>query len=177
MDRTIVAALISAFALSGSAGTADPPTVATLAEVAWLAGSCWTGAFAGGATKDLVCYDWMLGAAFLRSRHRIIEGTAPYSGETIIGRNPASGRLEYTYFSSNGGVMRGEIVPTDDGLEFPPGTMEMGGATYEVRSAWKRSGADRYVASSERLVDGALRPFMAVEFVRSGPSSEWREKD
>lgn len=154
-------------------GIAAEPPATPLAPLAWLAGSCWTGTFADGTTRDLVCYEWMLGGQFLRSRHRVVGGKAPYAGETILGRNAATGALEYTYFNSAGGVMRGEIVPVEDGLSFPPDTMEMGGTTFEVRSAWKRHGPDRYVATSERLVDGVWKPFMTIEFVRSGPSTDW----
>lgn len=156
-------------------GIAAEPPATPLAPLAWLAGSCWTGTFADGTTRDLVCYEWMLGGQFLRSRHRVIGGKAPYAGETILGRNAATGALEYTYFNSAGGVMRGEIVPVEDGLSFPPDTMEMGGTTFEVRSAWKRHGPDRYVATSERLVDGVWKPFMTIDFVRSGPSSDWSD--
>ena len=164
----------AAFLLPALAIAADPPA-GRLAPLAWLAGSCWTGTFADGATKDLVCYEWMLGGQFLRSRHRVIGGTAPYAGETVLGRNAATGALEYTYFNSAGGVMRGQIVPVEDGLSFPPDKMEMGGKTFEVRSAWTRKGVDRYVATSERLQDGVWKPFMTIEFVRSGPSSDWSD--
>lgn len=164
----------AACVLPALAIAADPPA-GRLAPLAWLAGSCWTGTFADGATKDLACYEWMLGGQFLRSRHRVIGGKAPYAGETVLGRNAATGALEYTYFSSAGGVMRGDIVPVQDGLSFPPDTMEMGGTTFEVRSAWKRQGADRYVATSERLQDGVWKLFMTIEFVRTGPSSDWSD--
>lgn len=162
----------AAFLLPALAIAADPPA-GRLAPLAWLAGSCWTGTFADGATKDLVCYEWMLGGQFLRSRHRVIGGKAPYAGETVLGRNAATGALEYTYFNSAGGVMRGEIVPVEGGLTFPPGKVEMGGTTFEVRSSWTRKGEDRYVATSERLQDGVWKPFMSIEFVRSGPSADW----
>lgn len=144
-----------------------------LASLAWLAGSCWTGTFADGRTKDLVCYEWMLGGTFLRSRHRVVGGAGPYEGETVLGHSAGTGKLEYTYFSSPGAIMRGETVPVEKGLSFPAARVEVGGATIELRSAWTRVGEDRYVATSERFAGGEWTPFMRIEFVRSGPSSGW----
>lgn len=168
---TCLALATAAAAADGAAPAADP-----LAPLAWLAGSCWTGTFADGKTHDFVCYDWMLGGKFLRSRHRVIGGEGPYSGETILARNPTSGRLEFTYFNSPGGIIRGEIEPTADGLLFPSEKVEMGGRPFELRSVWRREGDDRYVAVTERLEEGTWRPFMTISFVRSGPASDWSEE-
>ena len=144
--RVAVLSCLPVVAASGG-GAVDPP----LEPLAWLAGSCWTGTFADGKTRDFVCYEWMLGGKFLRSRHRVLGGEGPYSGETILGRNPTTGRLEFTYFNSPGGVIRGEIEPATDGLRFPSERVEMGGRPYELRSIWRRDGDDRYVAVTERL--------------------------
>ncbi|MCM2269155.1 MAG: DUF1579 domain-containing protein [Thermoanaerobaculia bacterium] len=169
--RLAVALPLVLAAVAGADPPADP-----LAPLAWLAGSCWTGTFADGKTQDLVCYEWMLGGKFLRSRHRVIGGEGPYAGETILARNPTTGRLEFTYFNSPGGIIRGEIEPTEEGLLFPSEIVEMGGQPYELRSVWRREGEDRYVAVTERLEAGAWRPFMTISFVRSGPASDWSEE-
>jgi len=166
-----------ALALAAESGAREPDSTSDLAPLAWLAGSCWTGTFADGQTKDLVCYEWMLGGRFLRSRHRVIGGEGPYAGETVFARNSASGKLEFTYFNSPGGTVRGEIEPTAEGLRFPSETVEMGGETFELRSAWRRDGEDRYVAVTERLADGEWRSMMTIDFVRSGPASEWMPED
>jgi hypothetical protein len=175
-SRAFAAAALVLFSIAaGSAAEGEPQN--GLEPLAWLAGSCWTGTFADGVTKDLVCYEWMLGGRFLRSRHRVIGGAGPYSGETILARNPTSGGLEFTYFNSAGGIIRGEIEPTDDGLRFPNETVEMGGEPFELRSSWRRHGEDRYVAVTERLAEGDWRPFMTIDFVRSGPASDWTAGD
>src|SRR5690606_31505588 len=122
-----------------------------------------------------VCYDWRFGGTWLRSRHRVLGGPAPYEGETWIGWDSASARLEFYYFNSPGGVVRGAIEPTDDGLAFPDETVEMGGRTMSLRSRWTRDGADRYVAATEKLVDGTWQPMMRIDFVRSGPATDWVE--
>lgn len=155
-------------------GTA--PAGSPLAPLAWLADACWTGTFADGKTLDLVCYDWMLGGKFLRSRHRVIGGAGPYSGETIWARHPTTQKLEFTYFNSLGGILPGEVEPFVEGLRFPSEKAEMGGESFELRSVWRRRGDDRYVAVTERLESGDWRPFMSIDFVRSGPASDWSEE-
>jgi hypothetical protein len=171
----LAALLLSSFAAVIATADAGAPAD-PLEPLAWLADSCWMGTFANGQTKDLVCYEWMLGGKFLRSRHRVIGGAGPYSGETILARNPSSGKLEFTYFNSPGGIIRGEIEPTADGLLFPSERVEMGGQPYELRSVWRREGEDRYLAVTERLEEGVWRPFMTISFVRNGPASDWSEE-
>lgn len=176
VTRTLAAYALFLTSIAAVCGAGEAPQDG-LAPLAWLAGSCWTGTFADGETRDLVCYEWMLGGRFLRSRHRVIGGEGPYSGETILARNPTSGRLEFTYFNSPGGIIRGEIEPTADGLRFPNEVVEMGGERFELRSVWRRHGEDRYVAVTEKLESGEWRPFMTIDFVRSGPASEWDEEE
>lgn len=158
---------------SGSGPPADSP----LAALGWLAGSCWMGTFEDGSTRDHVCYDWRYGGTWLRSRHRVLGGAGPYEGETWIGWNSAAGQLEFNYFNSPGGIVRGAIQPTPDGLAFPDETVEMRGRTTTLRSRWKRDGEDRYVAVTEKLVDSEWQPMMRIEFVRGGPASDWIEND
>ena len=152
--------------LAAAASTAAP----ALAPLDFLAGSCFLGTFADGKTKDLVCYEPMLGGKFLRSRHRVIGGAGPYSGETILGHDKASGKLEFTYFNSLGSTMRGTIEPTADGLRFPD---EKAGDMV-LRSTWTRT-ADGYVATTEKREGDAWQPFMKIAFVRQGPASGWTE--
>jgi len=158
-------------------GASGPAADSPLAVLDWLAGSCWMGTFADGRTRDHVCYDWRYGGTWLRSRHRVLDGAGPYEGETWIGWNSATGQIEFSYFNSPGGVVRGAIEPTADGLAFPDETVEMRGRTTTLRSRWTRDGADRYVAITEKLADGEWQPMMRIEFVRSGPASDWVEGD
>lgn len=173
MARTASIVTVLVVVATGQFAAGQDASPRPLASLAWLAGSCWTGTFADGRTKDLVCYEWMLGGTFLRSRHRVVGGAGPYEGETVLGHNSGTGKLEYTYFSSAGAIMRGEISPVENGLDFPAATVEMGGETIKIRSAWRRDGEDRYVATSERFAGGEWTPFMRIEFARSGPSSGW----
>ena len=168
-------AALAASALSAQEVEASEDPLAPLAPLSWLAGSCWTGTFADGKTRDLVCYEWMLGGKFLRARHRVIGGPGPYSGETILARDPKTGALEFTYYNSIGGIVRGEIEPTGEGLRFPNERVELEGKSFELRSVWRRVGADRYIAATEKLEEGSWRPFMTLDFVRTGPASDWSE--
>ena len=185
--RAIIAALIAGTVVqrvaaepSGGEGGA-PPVPATaaadspLSAIAWLADSCWTGTFADGETKDFVCYDWRLGKKFLRSRHRVIGGAGPYSGETIFALNPTTKKFEFAYYNSPGGIIRGEFEPTAAGIDYPIEKVEMGDTSFDLRSVWRREGNDRYVAITEKREGDGWLQFMRIEFVRSGPLSDWRE--
>ncbi|MFN7942127.1 MAG: hypothetical protein U0X73_11050 [Thermoanaerobaculia bacterium] len=175
-----LAALAASTAVAADpAPPAAPPASATapLAPFQWLAGSCWNGSFSDGRTRDLVCYEWMLGGRFLRSRHRILGGERAYSGETVYGRDAAGGGLAFTYFNSDGETLRGAIVPTAEGFSFPEESVDAGGKSLRLRSVWRRSGPDRYLAVTERLDGDLWRPMMTVDFVRGGPASDWREAD
>jgi len=171
LPRRTAAALAPAPAGSG-APQGDP-----LAGLAFLADSCFMGTFADGRTKDLVCYEPILGGRFMRSRHRVIGGPGPYSGETLLARNQVTGTLEFTYYNSAGGILRGAIVPTGDGLLFPSEKVEMQGAPAELRSVWRWKEGGGYVATSEKLDGGAWKPFMTIDFVRLGPDVRWSEAD
>lgn len=149
---------------------AGPASASPLAPLDFLSGSCFLGTFADGKTKDLVCYEPMLGGKFLRSRHRVIGGAGPYSGETILGFDKASGKLEFTYFNSLGSTMRGTIEPTADGLRFPD---EKAGDAV-LRSFWTKT-PDGYVATTQKQDGDAWKPFMKIVFVRQGPATGWTE--
>ena len=164
------AVLVLLAALSAVAAEPEAPAPAPLAPLDFLAGSCFLGTFADGKTQDLVCYEPMLGGKFLRSRHRVIGGTAPYSGETILGFDKSGGKLEFTYFNSLGNTMRGTMEPTPNGLRFP----EEKAGNLVLRSTWTRS-ADGYVALTEQRDGEGWKPFMKIDFVRKGPASGWTE--
>jgi hypothetical protein len=169
-----VICLVLATAVAAVEGDASPPDA--LAPLAWLAGSCWTGTFADGKTKGLVCYEWMLDGKFLRSRHRVSSDGAPYAGETVFGRDGATGGLRFDYYNVLGDAIRGPIEVAGGALLFPSEKYEKDGKSFELRSVWRRDGEDRYVAVTERLEEGAWRPFMTIFFVRSGPASDWSEE-
>lgn len=166
-----------------SAGSVEPGRAAepavpaageALAPLAWLAGSCWTGIFADGKTRDHVCYDWVFDRKFLRSRHRVVGDAQPYAGESWISYDKKSGGIHYDYFNSLGDVLRGAVVPDADGVAFPAEPVTIEGQPAEIRSAWRRKGADAYAAVTERRYGEEWRPLFTIEFVRDA-TQEWRE--
>jgi hypothetical protein len=160
-------ALLALAGVLGAARAAESPAPAgALAPLAWLAGSCWTGTFADGKTRDLICYEWVFGDKFLRSRHHVEGGEKPYAGETLYSVDPASGAIHYDYFNWLGDVLRGEVVPTADGVDFPVEKVTIGGEAAEIRSSWKRRGDDAYTAVTERRFGDEWRTVFTIEFVR-----------
>jgi hypothetical protein len=112
----------------------------------------------------------------VRSRHRVIGGPSPYSGETMFGPGEG-GAFEYVYFNVSPETIRGKVTATADGFDFSAETIEFQGRPLEIRSVWRWRGADGYSAVTERKVDGAWQEWMRIEFVRYGPASRWAEPD
>jgi hypothetical protein len=148
---------------------ADPAGAAEqgpLAPLARLAGSCWTGSFADGKTKDLICYEWVFEGKFLRSRHHVVGAGAPYAGEALYSFDKAANALHYDYFNSLGDVLRGEVVPGADGVTFPIERVTIGGESAEIRSSWKWRGEDGYLAITDRRFGDEWRTVFTIEFTR-----------
>lgn len=175
-----VAVLVLPSSLVAAAGDPAPSAAAVeenpLAALAPLAGSCFMGTFADGRTRDFICYEWVFGGKFLRSRHRVIGGAGPYSGETLISWDAASGRYAFDYYNSAGGIVRGWFTAVEGGFDFPSEKVQMQGAPAELRSTWRWTERG-YHAASEKLTDAGWSPFMAIDFVRSGPASDWTEEE
>lgn len=175
-------ALVGASAVSGADAAIAPPaaedagTSSPFAPIEWLAGRCFTGTFADGKTKDFICYDWRLDGKYLRSRHRVIGGPAPYAGETWFGWDSKTQRLEFSYFNTAGATMRGPIEPQGDWLAFPVEKFEMNGQPFELRSSWRRKPEGGYVTTTERRVGEQWQTFMTIDFVPAGPASDWTEE-
>lgn len=157
--------------LSVPASAAAPAAADPLAPLAWLAGNCYTGTFGDGKTKDFICYEWVFERKFLRSRHRVVGGEEAYAGETLVAFDKATGALGYAYYNSRGDVLRGEVLPTADGVAFPAEGVTIGGESAEIRSSWQRRGPDGYVAVSERRFGDDWRVLFTIEFVRDAVSA------
>ena len=150
-------------------GADVPPAAEPLAPLAWLAGNCYTGTFADGKTKDLICYEWVFEGKFLRSRHRVVGGEKPYAGETLISFDKATGVIRFDYYNSLGDVLRGEVQPNAEGVAFPAEKVTIGGESAEIRSSWKRRGSEGYAAVTERRYGDDWRTLFTIEFVRDAP--------
>ncbi len=88
-----------------------------LEPLAFLAGHCWQGNFADG-TVDTHCFEPVYGGRFIRDRHQVAMGASIYAGESLYGWNAETGRVEYTYWNTSGGISRGSMTVRGAVLDF-----------------------------------------------------------
>lgn len=106
----VIAALSFGAARSAAAQSTDraaPP--AHFAPMAFLAESCWKGAFPDNVATDEHCFTWVYGKQFLRDKHIVRNGKTPYEGETMYALDVAAKQVSYVYWSSDGNTMRGTV--------------------------------------------------------------------
>lgn len=131
---------------------------------------CWRGQFAAGAppaATDQRCIEAVWGGHFTRDVHRL--GGGDYGGESLYRRLPGGG-IEFTYYSSDGGVMRGAVEDQGETLVFPPSDfVTPEGQTLHMRATWRRDGPDRFVTITEAEQNGAWREVMRINYVRAQP--------
>ena len=135
-----------------------PSLTAELQPLSFLVGHCWRGEFASRKHVDTHCFEPVFGGKFVRDRHEVTGGETIYRGETIYGWNAETRRVEYTYWSSGGGVSRGSMVPKDGALDFGDQShTRADGSTLTINTVWEpAAGADAYdVVSIRNGVTGA----------------------
>jgi TolB protein len=138
---------------------------ARFAPVGELAGACWEGPMPGEA-RDVHCYEWALGGAFLRDRHRVRGAQGEYAGEAIYGWDAAAGVLRYWYFNTLGGVSQGEVRHGETGWVFTE-TYQGGGAALEFRTTQTRPSADSYERATAQRRDGEWQDGPPLRFTRT----------
>lgn len=135
------------------ARTAPEPLGAGLEPLRFLVGGCWRGEFRNGAI-DTHCFESVYGGAHVRDRHEVTGPGAPYRGETLYSWNGAAKQVEYTYWNSSGGVSRGTMAPTADGLDFGDQSYTgPDGRKLTISTAWRKVGADSYETVSTSGAD------------------------
>ena len=125
---------------------------AHFAPQAFLAGHCWKGTFPDGARTDEHCYEWVYAGQFLRDRHTVRGGGAPYGGETIYFWDAETKAVQYLYINVLGGHSRGTVAAKDGVLVFPEEKYSDGKLEQTYRSQWRRDGDDTYVVVTEQKV-------------------------
>ena len=162
--RAIFVALVASFALAGSAAAGDGPS----AQLGFFEG-CWRGTFQGEAgVTDNRCFQPMLGGQYVRDTHVVHNGQGPYSGESIYYLDAQTHQLSFTYYASDGGIMRGTGRVDEHGITFPPSQfVSSDGEVLTLRSTWRREGADRYVAVAEIQANGQWRAHTTITYVRA----------
>ncbi len=116
---------------------------------AFLAGSCWKGTFPDGKQVDEHCFEWIYGGQFLRDRHTVAGGPAPYGGETIYYFDAPSKTVHYLYINVLGGNSRGTVTAKEGVLLFPEEAYSDGKQQQTFRSSWRRDGDDAYLVLTE----------------------------
>jgi len=156
--------LLIAALLLPIAAYAEPS--AHFAPQAFLAGSCWKGAFPDGKRTDEHCYEWIYGGQFLRDKHTVSGGPSVYAGETIYYWDVATKLVHYLYINVAGGHSRGTVTPKDGVLYFPEEKYSDGKLEQTYRSQWRRDGDDAYIAISELKVGDGWKEAWRIRMQR-----------
>ena len=144
------------------------PKTPDFRPLAFLVGDCWEGTFPDGKQTDEHCFEWVYDRKFIRDRHVVRNGKAPYAGETIYGWDAKEKRMAYWYWNSDGEMMAGTVEYRPDSIVFPT-RYETDKGTVELRATWTRTGPDSYrVAQSQRAGD-AWKRLWAMELKRKDP--------
>jgi uncharacterized protein YndB with AHSA1/START domain len=139
--------------LAANASPAQALATPQLQPMAFLAGHCWEGRFADGKV-DTHCFESVYGGRFIRDRHEVKGGAAPYAGETLYGWNAQAGRVEYTYWNTSGGISRGGMVPRGQVLDFGDETYRgRDGREIRIATQWQRIGDNSYEARVTSAAD------------------------
>lgn len=145
---------------------ASPCAATGLQPLSFLAGHCWSGELAGGEGRDTHCYSWIYDGKFLRDVHVVKGKGEPYCGESIYHADPDDDAIHFTYYNSLGGISRGRLNVTPEGLRSPAEHYEgPDGSTMLIRSRLvPGDNGQSYVSVSERERDGAWETARRVEF-------------
>ena len=65
-----------------------------------MVGDCWVGTFPDGKATDEHCFEWVYDRKFIRDRHVVRNGEAPYFGEALYGWDAKEKRLAFWYWNS-----------------------------------------------------------------------------
>ena len=162
----LAAVLFNAVARTSVAQT--PPAVDKLQPLAFLAGSCWKGTFAGRAVTDEHCFSWIYGGRFLRDQHVVSGDSVPYRGETTYAWDAAQKRIVYWYIALPGFYSSGSVAPENDALLFHDNLVTS--TPRQLRTTWRRSGADAYTVRVEEVSNGGSKELWSMVMQRSRPA-------
>jgi len=132
----------------------------------FLVGHCWTGTFPDGTQTDEHCFEWVYDRKFLRDKHVVRNGKAPYAGETIYGWDPKAKQMAFWYFNSEGEILTGTVEYRPDSIVFPT-RYETEKGPVEMRAIWTRKGTDGYRVEQSQRAGDAWKPLWAMELKRN----------
>ncbi|HJP61048.1 MAG TPA: hypothetical protein VJ865_13665 [Gemmatimonadaceae bacterium] len=174
--KSIPAKLIAIVALAGlvaevpiaQTSTSTPPPASHLSPLAFLAGSCWKGTFAGRNVTDEHCFTWIYNGRFLRDHHIVVGDSVPYEGETTYAWDAAQKQIVYWYIALPGFHSRGTVAPNENALVFDDNLRT--NQARKLRTTWRRSGADSYTVRVEDVTGGNAKEMWSMEMKRSRPA-------
>ena len=155
------AAAFSALALFPTQ-QAQPPDFRPLE---FVVGSCWVGTFPDGKATDEHCFEWVYDRKFIRDRHVVRNGEAPYAGEALYGWDPKAKRLAFWYWNSQGEVLLGTVEYRPESIVFPT-QYETDKGTIQLRATWTRTGPDSYRVDQSQRTSDAWKPLWTMELKR-----------
>jgi hypothetical protein len=130
-----------------AAASVPPPVDGPLQPLSFLVGHCWRGEFKGSGAVDTHCFEPLHGGKHIRDRHEVKnkEGKTVYAGESIYGWNGKTKRVEFAYFSSDGGVSYGSMTAKDGSLDFGDEVYNgADGKEIRISTLWRRVGESAY---------------------------------
>jgi hypothetical protein len=131
----------------------------------FLVGHCWTGSFPDGKQTDEHCFEWIYDRKFIRDKHVVRNGKAPYAGETIYGWDAKAKQLAFWYFNSEGEVIVGTVEYRADSIVFPT-RYETDKGPVELRAIWTRTGPYSYRVDQSQRAGETWKPLWAMELRR-----------
>ena len=133
----------------------------------FLVGHCWVGAFPDRKATDEHCFEWVFDRKFIRDRHVVRNGDAPYAGETLYGWDAERKRLGFWYWNSEGEVLVGAVEYRPDSIVFPTEHVTDKG-TMELRATWTRTSERSYRVEQSRRAGEGWKPLWTMELKRKG---------
>jgi len=132
----------------------------------FLVGHCWVGTFPDGKATDQHCFEWVFDRKFIRDRHVVRNGDAPYAGETLYGWDPKEKRLGFWYWNSEGEILTGGVEYRPGAIVFPTKHVTDKG-TVELKATWTRTGEDGYRVEQSQRVGERWKPLWSMELKRA----------
>jgi hypothetical protein len=144
---------------------APQPSTPDFRPLEFVVGDCWVGTFPDGKATDEHCFEWVYDHKFIRDRHVVRNGKAPYSGEALYGWDPKEKRLAFWYWNSDGDFLPGNVEYHPKSIVFPT-RLETDKGTIELRATWTRTGPDSYRVDQSQRAGAVWKPLWTMELKR-----------
>src|SRR4051794_15824261 len=161
--RIPVSLALLATVSAGFVSQAQSPGTPDFRPLEFLVGRCWIGTFPDGKQTDEHCFEWVFDHKFVRDRHVVRHGHAPYAGETLYGWDPKDKRLAFWYWNGDGEILRGTVEYTAKRIIFPT-EYDTETGPVELRAIWTPLGPDRYRAEEQRRVGAEWKTLRTTVF-------------